>query len=146
MSILALSSAESELAAIIKSCGEGLGIQSLLADFGVSTTLTIKSDASAAIGICKRLGLGRVRHLATGDLWIQQLLRHKKVAIEKCPTEINPSDLLTKGLARERIQSLLQIMSMQAQGGRAPLAPIRGETTPFYGPTMIEDIDSDTGF
>ena len=68
MAILALSSAESELAAIVKSAGEGIGIQSLLLDFGVTTKLKVRSDATAAIGICRRAGLGRVRHLATGDL------------------------------------------------------------------------------
>ena len=119
----------------------------MLADFGVSTNLVVKSGASAAIGICKRQGLGRVRHLATGDLWVQQLLRHKRVAIEKCPTEVNPSDSLTKGLARDRIQALLQLMSMQAQGGRAPTAPIRDRTTPFFGPVVIDqdEIDSNIG-
>ena len=146
MSILALSSAESELAAIIKSCGEGIGIQSLLSDFGIQTHLTVKSDASAAIGICKRQGLGRVRHLATGDLWVQQLLRHKRVTLEKWPTQTNPADLLTKGLSRDRIQSLLQLMRMQAQGGRAPIAPVRDGMSPMYGPALIDyEADSDIG-
>ena len=83
MPIIALSSGESELAAIAKACGEGLGIQAMLKDFGHSTNLTVKSDATAAIGICKREGLGRVRHLATGDLWIQQLVRRKGVKLMK---------------------------------------------------------------
>ena len=117
MAILALSSAESELAAIVKASGEGIGIQSMLLDFGVTTKLVVRSDATAAIGICKRAGLGRVRHLATGDLWIQQLVRHGRLVLEKCPTEVNPADLATKGLARERIQPLLQLMCMQTQGG-----------------------------
>ena len=32
--------------------------------------LTLKSDATAAIGITQREGLGKVRHLATADLWV----------------------------------------------------------------------------
>ena len=116
----------------------------MLQDFGVTTHLTLKSDATAAIGICKRSGLGRVRHLAVADLRIQQLVRHKRVTLEKCPGEINPLDLLTKGLSRDRLQSLLQLMSMQAQGGRAPMAPIRDSTTPVFGPTLIEPDEVDS--
>ena len=105
----------------------------------------MRSDATAAIGICKREGLGRVRHLATSDLWVQQLLRRKKLSIEKWPTEENPSDILTKGVSREKSQTLCQIMGMQAQGGRPLVAPTRDGTSPRYGPVMIssDEVDSD---
>ena len=121
-----------------------LGLQSILSDFGCSPKLVIRSDATAAIGICKREGLGRVRHLATADLWVQQLARKKGVLLEKWPTTTNPSDLLTKGMARPRIQTLLQILRCQAQGGRAQSAPIREHTCPIYGPIPFEELpDSD---
>ena len=35
----------------------------------------IATDATAAIGIVAREGLGLVRHLAVGDLWVQQKAR-----------------------------------------------------------------------
>ena len=72
MDILALSSGESELGALVKACTEGLGVKSLLADFHIPIQLKILSDSSAAIGMVRRLGLGRVRHLAVADLWVQQ--------------------------------------------------------------------------
>ena len=75
MEILALSSGESELGALVRACTEGLGMKALLADFQRPVDIVIKSDATAAIGMARRLGLGRVRHLATSDLWIQQRLR-----------------------------------------------------------------------
>ena len=78
MDIIALSTGESELAAVVKGATEGLGLQSVLRDFGFETSVHLLSDATAAIGIVKRLGLGRVRHLAVGDLWIQQRLRHQR--------------------------------------------------------------------
>ena len=141
---LCLSSGESELAAIVRACGEGLGAQASLMDFGWDTSLIVRSDATAAIGICKREGLGRVRHLATGDLWVQQLARRRGVLLEKWPTATNPSDLMTKGLGRARIQELLQTMCIQAQGGRAMAAPVRDNTVPRYGPTVFTDNDSDS--
>ena len=70
--LIALSSGESELAAVTKAAAESMGIQSVLTDFGVKVKIEIHSDATGAIGICKRQGLGRVHHLATADLWVQQ--------------------------------------------------------------------------
>ena len=69
---LALSSGEAELAAIVKATSEGLGLMTVMAEFDIPVDLVVKSDAVAAIGIVKRQGLGRVRHLAVADLWVQQ--------------------------------------------------------------------------
>ena len=44
---------------------------SILEDFGISTLLTVCSDASAAIGMVGWEGLGKVQHLAVADLWVQ---------------------------------------------------------------------------
>ena len=80
---LALSSGEAELAAIVKSTSEGLGMISIMAEFDIKADLVIKSDAVAAIGIVKRQGLGRVRHLAVADLWVQQRAKQKEVFYHK---------------------------------------------------------------
>ena len=144
MSIIALSSGESELAAIIKGAGEGLGFQSSLRDFELAIPLELYSDATAAIGMCKREGLGRVRHLSTADLWIQQLIRHDRIRLFKCPSIENPSDMCTKGLGRDRIVSLMQMVYYQLQGGRSPLAPVRNNVTPLLSPAAY-DPDPDTG-
>ena len=62
---------------------EALGIQSVLSDFGTRVKIEIHSDATAAIGICKRQGLGRVRHLAQPGAArpdaVRQLARHMAV-------------------------------------------------------------------
>ena len=65
---LALSSGEAELAAIVRATSEGLGLVAVMAEFGITVDLIVKSDAVAAIGIVKRQGLGRIRHLAVADL------------------------------------------------------------------------------
>ena len=85
MDILALSSGESELGALTKACTEGLGVQSLLSDFQIRVDIKVLSDATAAIGMARRLGLGRVRHLATSDLWVQQRVRSGDVSLAKYP-------------------------------------------------------------
>ena len=75
LSTLALSSGESELAAMAKGAAESMGLQAVLRDFGVEVELELHSDATAAIGIASRQGLGRIRHIAVTDLWIQQRVK-----------------------------------------------------------------------
>ena len=124
-SLVALSSAESELAVVTKAVAEGLGIHSVLSDFGVSIRLELHSDATAAIGICKRQGLGRVRHLATADLWIQQKVRSKEFQLYKLPGKDNPSDLFTKYKSLPEISRFLRMMASKPRDGLPKLAPKR---------------------
>ena len=125
MDIIALSSGESELAAVVKGAAEGLGMQSVLADFGHTCRVALLSDATAAIGMCKRLGLGRVRHLATADLWVQQRIRLKALTVCKLPGTENPADLLTKFLGRDALREHLQRLAFVAMEGRPAAAPLR---------------------
>ena len=54
-SIVALSSAESELYANTKAATEGTGMISLLDDMGMHKKIVIEVDASAALGFFERL-------------------------------------------------------------------------------------------
>ena len=74
------------------------------------------SDASAAIGIVQRSGLGKVRHLAIAGLWVQQRVRRGELLVGKIPGERNPADLMTKSLDRKRMEALQDIMGVK-QGG-----------------------------
>ena len=116
---IALSSGEAELAAVVAGVAEGLGMLSVLADFGM-----LRSDATAAIGIAQREGLGKVRHLATADLWVQQRLRRQEFRISKVPGTENPSDLGTKGLERDAIQRHLRSLGLARLDGRSAVAPL----------------------
>ena len=92
LDVLALSSGESELGGLIRATTEALGLKSLLKDFGRDTSINLLTDATAAIGMVRRLGLGKVRHLATADLWIQQKIREGSVSVSKVPGTENGSD------------------------------------------------------
>ena len=127
MEILALSSGESELGAMVKGCTEGLGVKSLLADFDISVQVKILSDSTAAIGMVKRLGLGRVRHLTVSDLWIQQGIRNGSFTVVKHPSATNPADLMTKTKGRDDLMKLLSIMGFAILGGRSQVAHQRAK-------------------
>ena len=72
---ITLSSGEAELGGLVKAAAEGIGLQSLAQDLGIALPLQLFADSSAALGICRRTGVGRVRHLAVGQLWVQERLR-----------------------------------------------------------------------
>ena len=120
---IALSSGESELAAVVRGAAELLGMQSVCQDFGINPSLALRSDSTAAIGIAGREGLGKVRHLATADLWIQQRVRRGEFTITKWPGQDNPADLCTKGLAPEAVRRHFAAMGFQVVAGRAASAP-----------------------
>ena len=112
LTTLCLSSGESELAALAKGAAEGLGVQSIMRDFGMEIRVEMHSDATAAIGIAQRQGLGRIRHVATADLWVQQRLKAGDFTVAKVNGLDNISDLMTKALDAVRIAKLLELMGI----------------------------------
>jgi hypothetical protein len=120
---IALSSAEAELAAIVRGASEALGMRSLMRDLHRDTTVQIWADASAAIGIVRRSGVGRVRHLDTRMLWIQQKVREGDLQLGKVDGQVNPADLFTKPLPTEAISEHCFRMSCACRTGRAATAP-----------------------
>ena len=108
--MIALSTGEAELASVVRASAEGLGLQSVLMDLGLKATLEVASDATAAIGIVKRKGLGRVRHLAVADLWVQRKQADGTIAYLRVPGTENSSDLMTKGLGAADMEKHLRRM------------------------------------
>ena len=93
---VSLSSAEAEPGGIRKGSSICFGLISIALDLGIDRSLEMQTDATAAVGICRRMGLGKIRHLATADLWIQDKIRCGSFALTKIPGSANPSDILTK--------------------------------------------------
>ena len=113
-STIALSSGEAELYAMTMACSEALGLVAMARDFGEAMRPVVHVDASAAIGIAQRKGLGRVRHLDTQTLWIQEAIREKRVKVLKVDGEKNPADLMTMSMGREAMLRLMERMGGQA--------------------------------
>ena len=120
---IALSSAEAELYATVVAASEGLGMKAMAKDFGMSLDPYINVDASAAIGIMQRKGLGKLRHLDTQSLWVQDAVRQKKVIVEKVKGTENPADLMTKHLDGPAMNDMLNRCGIQFRDGRAESAP-----------------------
>ena len=119
---VAQSSAESELLAIVKAATEALGMISLAADLGIGLTARIHIDASAALGILERRGVGRVRHLDVGALWLQEQALRRVVEFMKVKGTANPADLMTKHLARELVEQYTDALNIECRDDRASTA------------------------
>ena len=107
----------------MKAASEALGLQSVAEDLGVKLRIALCTDSSAAVGICRRAGIGRVRHLAAGQLWIQELVRDEVLDLYKVKGELNPADLLTKPLGRAVLDGHLERLRLRRVEGRAASAP-----------------------
>ena len=139
-SSVALSSGEAEFNGVVRGSGIGLGCRSLMLDLGIELPVRVWTDSSAAIGICTRQGLGKLRHLDTHTLWVQQAVRTGTIDLRKVLGEVNPADLFTKhSLSRERLMKLVELFDCKFSGGRASIAPeTRQEAT---GRTTMADIN-----
>ena len=123
LAVLALSSGEAELMSLVKAGTEALGLQALYRDFGEEMSIPIASDATAAIGMVSRLGLGKVRHLAVSDLWLQEKARNGTMQFCKVAGSANPADAFTKAHDLETLRKHMREIGMVKLGGRAEIAP-----------------------
>ena len=140
---IALSSAEAELYAFVSAASDAIGLRSMARDFGLDLTPHLFVDATAAIGIAQRKGLGKVRHLDTQALWIQDAVRQRRVNLEKVLGTENPADLMTKHLDQRSIEKCLDKMGVVFTEGRAKTAPmlVNNEPVAMEVQQLSEGID-----
>jgi len=122
----------------------GLGYQALLEDLGITADLRVWTDSSAAIGIAGRQGLGKLRHLDTHTLWLQQAVRSKRIQLKKVPGESNPADIFTKhSLTRDKMMQLVKLFDCRFADGRATSAPAlrKGTSTKTTMASFAKDIN-----
>lgn len=106
----------------MKTTSETLGLIEMGKDMGLTLTGGVWIDASAALGIISRKGSGKIRHLDTQWLWIQQREARKDVEVSKVLGTENPADLMTKGLDEVTTVKHLARMGFTFRAGRAEKA------------------------
>ena len=121
---ISLSSGEAELHGIAMGCAQALGLQSLLRDLGWEMKIRVLSDATAAIGIARRKGLGKIRHLDCTDLWVQDKVRSKAIELAKVLGTENVADVLTKYVDKTTLDKALLKMGLHKMAGRPASEPV----------------------
>ena len=79
-------------------------------------------DATTGLAIGSRHSLGKVKHIDTVCLWVQQVIRDGRITLTKKPTADMLADLFTKSLDFARMKMLLERMQFVFKEGRHHLA------------------------
>ena len=82
----------------------------------------VRVDATASKPIASRRGVGRVRHLHTQVLWVQEAVARRELTIAKVSGCENPADMETKHLAQREMHECLRRAGCHVAGGRSRLA------------------------
>ena len=120
---VALSSAEAELHAMVAASSETLGIIGLLKDMGCDAIGEVYCDSSAALGIAQRQGSGKLRHVRTQALWVQEVRLEGRLGYKKVLGSRNPADALTKYMPSTLMDQHVETVGLEIRGGRADSAP-----------------------
>ena len=121
-SCVTLSSAESEVLGAVKGGVEGLAMHSLSGDFSIEANICLHMDASAAIGVMQRRGVGKIRHLDVSTLWLQEKQLQQLMEVRKVHGLANAGDLMTKNVPFEVIKKHLAAINCEWRDGRAQVA------------------------
>ena len=95
----ALSTAEVEYYAVVTGAAKGLGMQSMVADLGVTAQVRVWTDSNAAKAIASRRGLDKTRHVELRYLWLQEMTKSGRVKMRRITGEQNLADHLTESMA-----------------------------------------------
>ena len=110
----ALSSGEAELRAAGQTVTMMIYIRHLMEQFDIEVVGIPKLwlDSNAAIQHVQRLGPGRLKHLETRALFIQQLAERRFVEVSFVLGVSKPADILTKYLTQEIMNSHLDTIGL----------------------------------
>ena len=92
-------------------------------DLGVDRRIRIRTDAAAAKSIASRRGLGKVRHIETNQLWLQEKVTVGDIEVMKVPGGDNIADALTKPVDNSKLEQHGLLMHQLFETGRHELAP-----------------------
>ena len=86
----------------------------LLSFLGYATKGRLMMDASSAIAIATRSGVGSVRHLAARYLWVQREVENQSFSVEKVAGQRNPADLGTKHVDAKVLEFCRDFVGLKA--------------------------------
>ena len=112
-SIVACSSREAELLSICSAVAEAIFVQGIHKDFfGDLLPIVVYTDSVACLGMIGKTGVGRVQHLDTRFLWLQQLVCEKRLTLDHVPSAENEADIYTKQLYPQKLQEACEKLGL----------------------------------
>eukprot|EP00959_Pyramimonas_sp_CCMP1952_P111611 2334295-Pyramimonas_sp.AAC.1 len=93
-------------------------------DFGITLKCRLHTDSSAAKAIATRRGVGKIRHLHTQSLWVQDKVAQKEIVVHKVPGKENAADLGTKHLDQSSMWKCLGKIGQVRLSGQSSISLI----------------------
>jgi hypothetical protein len=111
---IALSTTEAELIAATEACKELLWMKKFLQELGFKQQqYVLFCDNQSTIHLAKNSSFhSRSKHIDVRYHWIRDTLNDKLLTLEKIHTDDNGSDMLTKALTREKLETCRSIAGM----------------------------------
>ena len=97
-------------------------MQSLVQDMGTEMRMCIHMDASAALGVIQRKGVGKVRHLDVATLWLHEKQLKEIMEFKKVHGHANAGDMMIKNIPKEVMVRHIEAMNCEWRLGRANVA------------------------
>ena len=110
---IAMSSAEAEYYALVEGAVRSLGFQSMTRELGLTQSIVLHTDSSAAKSFSSKRGLGRMRHIEVKQLWLQEAVCRNRIRLAKVKGEENPADVFTKFLSSAGVEVQCSRMSVE---------------------------------
>ena len=112
---VALSSCEAEVMAASEGIKEALLLQEVLMFAGLEHyEIEIKVYNSAAHAFFHKRGVGRMKHIDSRILWLQDLIAAGGVRLKKIPRTQNLADMLTHTPSAKELEVFLPLMSLRS--------------------------------
>ena len=61
--------------------------------------------------MASRAGIGKVKHLDIGWLWIQEIVKNREILLRKIDGKVNPADFLTKPKSAKEMKRLSEALN-----------------------------------
>jgi len=104
--ILAKSSCEAEWYGGSKGVSDAFGLKTLFEWLGYEVRMRWHCDSSSARALSKKLGVGRVKHIAIHTLWLQELVARKILEPVVVASLENKADMGSKYIGGARLATL----------------------------------------
>ena len=101
--------------AIVRSSTEGIGFTSPADNFGIDIGVRIRVHESATPGMLERTGVGRVRHLDVGTLWLREQQLRRVLKVVKVLGTANPADLMTMHAPKELVDKYTAFFGLRVR-------------------------------
>jgi len=137
--VVSLSSGESEYYAAVDCACEAIFFRKVLAFLGFQCIARLLLDSAAAIGISRRQGVGRIRHLSSKTLWLQQAVLKGVVELEKVDGRVNKADLGTKCHPGPRLRQLTMMLGYLGVSDPNPRT-VSAIGPPSFSPDLVQKL------